>query len=105
MGSKSRQRGKNHELACCRFWGMKRAHFEAHDLEGHPVLSVEAKSRQSDLKTVRTWIEQARAAAPKNRTPVVHFHVNGHRRGEDLVIMYANDLRDIVGKGDYYNDE
>lgn len=101
MGKKSRQRGTRNELAVAKFWGMKRNHFEADDLTGHGLISVEAKMRKGDMKTVRQWVEQAKAAAPNGKIPVVHFHALSQARTDDLIIMYATDLRDIIGEGEH----
>jgi hypothetical protein len=101
MGSKSRQRGKSNELATAKFWGMRRHHFEAEDLHGHPILSVECKTRQTAIKTLDHWVTQAALAAPGGKIPIVHFHVLGRDRTEDLVIIRATDLREIIGKGEY----
>ncbi len=100
MGKTSRQRGKNNELETARFWGMRRSHFEAHDLTGHPVISVECKARATAIATLVRWISQAINAAPTGKTPVAQFHAMGTRRSHDLVIMRATDLRDLIGVGE-----
>lgn len=99
MGSKSRGRGKRGELAIGKFWCCKRNHFEADDLTGHPILSIECKVRQSPIKTISAWLAQAEAAKPDDKVAAVHFHVVGDQHSQDIIIMRATDLRDIVGKG------
>jgi hypothetical protein len=99
MSKLSRQRGKSGELAIAKFWGMRRNHFEAEDLTGHPTISVEAKVRKERIVTIDKWVAQADNACPLNRIPVVHFHVLGDDHSGDLVIMYAKELRDIIGTG------
>jgi hypothetical protein len=100
MSRLSRQRGKSGELAIAKFWGMVRNHFEASDLRGHPILSIECKVRSNPIMTLLRWMSQARMAAPQGKVPIVHFHVLGDRRENDLIIMKAKDLRDIVGRGE-----
>lgn len=102
MGRISRTRGKQTELAVARYWGCRRAHFEAHDLTGHPILSIEVKCRQAGITTIEKWMSQAIAAAEDGRIPVVHYHVLGRDYGDDFIIIRAKDLRDIVGTGGEY---
>lgn len=107
-GAKSRNlgrlRGKRNELASAKFWGMKRAHFERQDLHGHPIISVECKEREKGNREVKDWMTQARLAAPKGKVPIVHYHIHGEERSEDICFILATDLRDIIGKGEYTDD-
>ena len=99
MGSLSRQRGKRAELAVAKYWGCKRAHFESNDLHGHPCFTIEVKCRKAPIITLRMWMHQAENACEGGKVPMVQFHVLGDQHGDDLVIMKAKDLRDLVGEG------
>lgn len=99
MSRTSRQRGKSGELAIAKFWGMKRNHFEASDLKGHGLISIECKVRSKPIISILKWMAQAVAAAPQLKVPVVHFHALGDRHDNDLCIIRAKDLRDLIGKG------
>ena len=104
IGARARNRGKLGELGAARYWGCKRVHFEKHDLEGHPVLTIEVKSRQKPNKTVNKWIAQSIAAAQPGHIGVVHLHENGRNYKDDVVIIRAQDLQKLVGKGEFYQD-
>lgn len=101
MGSLSRQRGKRTELAVAKYWGCKRAHFESNDLHGHPCFTIEVKCRQEPIVSIRGWMHQAAQACEAGKAPMVQFHVLGDPISEDLVIMKAKDLRDLVGEGEF----
>jgi pyruvate/2-oxoacid:ferredoxin oxidoreductase beta subunit len=97
MGSKSRQRGKSAELAVAKYWGCKRAHFEAHDLTGHRLLTIEVKCRSTNIKQIAKWMEQAEAAVEPGKTAIVQFHTLGEKYSEDIVFIRAKDFRELVG--------
>jgi hypothetical protein len=105
MGSLSRQRGKRTELAVAKYWGCKRAHFESNDLHGHPCFTIEVKCRKTPIATLRSWMHQAINACEPGKAPMVQFHTLGDQIGDDLVIMRAKDLRDLVGKGVYGKED
>lgn len=96
-----RRRWKAVERAVAKYWGMKRAHFERHDTHGHPIITVEVKSREKPPATVRKWMEQAIAETPTGKVPVVQLHTIGEEYDNDIVFIRAADLRDIIGQGRY----
>lgn len=103
-GQQSRRRGKMVELSVAKIWGCKRAHFEANDLYGHPVVTIEVKGRTRDIVMPRQWLDQAVEAVENGKIPIVHFHWLQHSYDDDIVIMRAKDLRELIGKGEYYDE-
>ena len=101
MSSLSRMRGKRAELAVAKYWGMKRNHFEPSDLMGHPIIEIECKSRQKRIRSVYGYMVQAEIAAPADKVAMVQLHTLGDHHSQDLCIMRAEDLRDIIGRGTY----
>lgn len=101
MAKLSRQRGVRGELAVAKYWGCRRAHFESNDLYGHPCFTFEVKSRQKPIATIAKWMAQAIAAAKGATAGAVVLHVLGERHDDDIVMIRAADLRDLVGKGEY----
>jgi len=101
MGLTKTQRGrwKAVELSVAKFWGMKRAHFEQHDTTGHPLITVEVKSRENRMVTISKFMAQAWAETPCSKVPVVQIHIVGDRFGDDLCIVRAKDLRDRLHVG------
>jgi len=96
MSKISRTRGKNCELGVARFWNGKRNHFEAEDIQ-HPLLSIECKARTSPPAMIGRWYSQARAATPAGKIPVVQIHEMGAEYSDDLMLIRASDLRDLLG--------
>lgn len=101
MSSIGRMRGKRAELAIAKYWGMKRNHFERSDLTGHPIVEIECKSRQKRIASVYGYMEQSVNACPDDKVPMVQVHILGDAHDNDLCIMRAKDLRELLGKGDY----
>jgi len=95
MAKISRTRGKNTELRVAKFWGGRRNHFEREDIH-HRLLSIEVKGRARIPATLRKWFTQAVGAAPDGKIPVVHIHEAGSDYTDDLCLIRASDLRDIV---------
>jgi predicted RNase H-like nuclease (RuvC/YqgF family) len=93
------------ELAVAKIWGCKRAHFEANDLYGHPVVTIEVKGRTRDLVMPRQWVDQAVEAVEGDKIPVVHFHWINKAYDDDLVILKAKDLRKLIGTGEFYDKD
>lgn len=101
MGKISRERGKRIELAIARYMGMQRSHFEAEDLHGHPLISIEVKHRESHPKTLVRQFAQAEAAASgTGKAPVLVLHESLQEYGNSYAVMRLKDLRDIVGTGE-----
>lgn len=99
MSRISRQRGKAAELSIARYWRGKRNHFEAEDVQ-HPLLSIECKARSRVSAMVVRWYSQARAACSDGKIACVQVHQLGGDYGNDLVIIRASDLRDLLGGGE-----
>lgn len=97
MGRLSRKRGVQVERQVARYWGMKRAHFEPHDLEDHPKVTVEVKGRTRPLKGISAWLEQAEAAAEPGKFGIVHYHEMGRKYEDDICILRASALRQLIG--------
>ena len=95
-GRKSKNRGKSFELAVAKFMGMKRAHFEAHDLEGHDLITVECKKREKLPKSVKDWYAQAANAAQCGKVPVLVMGELGQRTKDALVVLALDDFRAIL---------
>jgi len=100
-GRKSKQRGKSFELAVAKYMGMKRAHFERHDLEGHPVITVECKKREKLPKSVKDWYAQAAAAPDKSahecgKIPVLIMGELNQLTKDALVVLTLDDFRAIL---------
>ena len=102
MSKTTRRRWKSAELKVAKFWGMVRAHFQAFDTMGHPLITVEVKSRVKPIRSIELFMQQAIAEAPEGKTPVVQLHIKGTRFEEDLVILRACDLRQFIGIGGYW---
>jgi hypothetical protein len=100
----SRERGKRAELGVAKYWGCKRAHFESNDLHGHPCFTFEVKCRKDPIVTIRNWMHQAQNAANCGAPGAVVFHVLGERFADDIVMIRAEDLRDLIGEGEYGTD-
>lgn len=86
------------EQQAARFWGMKRAHFEPHDLHNHPLITVEVKGRTRPVKGIAKWLEQAEAAAEPGKAGIVHYHLMGRKYEDDICIIRASALRQLIGE-------
>jgi len=100
-GRKSKQRGKSFELAVAKFLGMKRAHFQRHDLEGHRLITVECKKREKLPKSIKDWYTQAAAAAQPGKTPVLVMGELGQRTGDALAVLTLADLEALLIEVEY----
>ncbi len=96
MGKLSRSRGKAAELAIAHFWRGKRNHFESEDIQ-HLILSIEVKARTAPPAMIGKWFSQAKAASPDGKVPMLQLHEMGADYADDLCIMRASDLRDLLG--------
>lgn len=100
------RRWKAVELAVAKFWGAKRAHFEAFDTT-HPVLNIEVKCRErAPSVKLREWLQQAEDSGPRTaagwsaKVPLVHLHIVGEQHDDDIIIMRATNLKYLlVSKG------
>jgi len=95
-GRKSKQRGKSFELAVAKYLGMKRAHFERHDLEGHAMITVECKKRERLPKSVKGWYAQAVAATEAGKMPVLVMGELGGKTGDALAVLRLEDLEYLL---------
>ena len=100
-GRKSKQRGKSFELAVAKYLGMKRAHFQRHDLEGHRFITVECKKREKLPKSVKDWYTQAANAAEYGKVPVLVMGELGQRTGDALAIMTLANLQALLLEVEY----
>jgi len=91
-GRKSKQRGKSFELAVAKYLGMKRAHFQRHDLEGHPLITVECKKREKLPKSVKDWYAQSVDAAEVGKIPVLVMGELGQHARDALVVLKLDDF-------------
>jgi len=99
-GRKSKQRGKSFELNVADYLGMKKAHYKAHDLEGHPLITVECKKRERLPASIKGWCAQAAAAVEPKKVPVV---VAGELYGltkDALVILRLEDFKFLLRLAD-----
>jgi len=95
-GRKSKQRGKSFELAVAKFLGMKRAHFQRHDLYGHNLITVECKKREKLPKGVTDWYAQATNAAECGKAPVLVMGELNQPTKDALVVLTLSDFRAIL---------
>lgn len=95
-GRKSKQRGKSFELAVAKYLGMKRAHFERHDLEGHPLITVECKKREKLPKIIKKWFLQAFMACEAGKTPVLVIGELGQHTEDALVVLQLSDFQYLI---------
>jgi len=79
-----------------KYLGMKRAHFEKHDLHGHPLITVECKKREKLPKSVKGWYTQAANAAECGKVPVLVMGELGQRTGDALALISLEDFRALM---------
>jgi len=95
-GRKSKQRGKSFELAVAKFLGMKRAHFQRHDLYGHDLITVECKKREKLPKSIKDWYTQAVAACEDGKLPVLVMGELQGKTKEALVVLKLEHFEEIL---------
>jgi len=95
-GRKSKQRGKSFELAVAKYLGMKRAHFQRHDLDGHPFITVECKKREKLPKTIKRWFLQAFMACETGKRPILVMGELGGHTEDALVVVRLADFRHLM---------
>ena len=95
-GRKSKQRGKSFELAVAKYLGMKRAHFQKHDLYGHDLITVECKKREKLPKSVKDWFAQASEAAEHGKFPILVMGELGAAVYDSLVVLSLEDFGWII---------
>ena len=85
---------------------MEKAHYKAHDLEGHRFITVECKKREQLPKSVKGWYTQA-ANAPKQsahecgKTPVLVMGELNQKTGNALVVLTLSDFKAILDEVEY----
>ena len=92
---RNRNRGKRYEKVVAEFWGGKRVGILGSLDVDHTLFGIETKVRAKLPATIKSWYAQAvNNAGP--RVPLVQLHEFGTRFEEDLCIIKATDLREIV---------
>ena len=87
--SKNRRRGKSLEnYVAENFCGYRQGLYGGEDV-ALKRFSVECKERQTPLKTIENWMQQAENNC-RGKIPVVYFHVNNQRHEKDLIILRAD---------------
>lgn len=93
--TRNRQRGKNTERALARRLGGRRIGvLEGEDIN-HPLLSIEAKSRQRFIG--EGFMAQAKRHS-NGKIPAVIVHVHHKPHDQNLVMMELKDFQDLFGK-------
>ena len=96
MAKISKTRGRNFELAVAKFMGCQRAHFKAHDTEGHPVFTFECKKRKEHAKTLMRWWTQAVNATEEGKLPALVMGEFRQLTEEALVVIKLKDLKKLL---------
>jgi len=65
--------------------------------ERGPVLSLDIEVRSKIPGTIEKWLKRADAASPHRKIAVVQLHNNGCEHSEDICILRAADLRELLG--------
>ena len=93
------RRWKAIEYAVAKYWGGLRASYKSYDIV-HPRLNIEVKSREKPPTVwLERWLQQAEASNGKQPTktwPMVQLHIIGQRHHEDIVLIRAKDLKELL---------
>ena len=89
VAKKGRRRGKALESYVAEnYCGFKQGLYGGEDVALRRF-SVECKERQTPLKTIEKWMQQAELNG-KGKIPMVYFHVNNQRHEKDFIIFRAD---------------
>jgi len=95
-GRKSKRRGSSFEIAVAKYLGMKKAHYKRHDLEGHPLITVECKKREKLPKSIKKWFLQAFTACETGKIPVLVISELGKHTGDALTVLRLADFQYLI---------
>lgn len=95
--NKNRQRGKRTEKEIAKRMGGTRVGILGKSdveldsfIEGHPLYSVEVKSRIKAACV--SWMNQARKNCPKEKVPIVRLHIKGKQYKDDIIMLNVEDF-------------